>query len=98
MDKRCLICKYSGKPHDEHSPIMRGVFYDKAGKPISVNLCRSHERELFVAGQFGFLEKYHDIGKDFMEVDKDFGVLITLLNLLKQHQQEQKNLQFRRSG
>lgn len=94
---RCLICKYMSYNMENMGPY-RGVIYNHLGKPIELNMCRGHEQELFLLGQYRFLDKYEKRRTDLMEVDKDYGLVVTLMNLLKEYKEKQKNLEFKRSG
>lgn len=93
--KRCLICKYMTSNVQNPGPY-RGVIYNNMGKPVHLNLCRSHEYELFLLGQFRFLDKYEKKRTKLLEIDQDYGVVVTLMNMLKDYKIKQKELSFRR--
>lgn len=95
--RRCLICKYMSNNVQNLGPY-RGTIYNHLGKPIQINLCRSHERELFLLGQFNFLDKYESKRTKLLEVDQDYSVIVTLMDMLKVFKEKQKELKHRRVG
>ena len=93
--KRCLICKYMTSNIQNPGPY-RGVIYNSMSKPVHLNLCRLHERELFILGQFRFLDKYEKKRIKLLEVDQDYGVIVALMTMLREYKSKQKELSFRR--
>jgi hypothetical protein len=49
----CEICKKTFSLH-------QNVIYKHAGQMAAIQLCASHDQELFLIGQVRFLKKYQD--------------------------------------
>lgn len=95
--KRCLICKYMTSNVENLGPY-KGTIYNQMGKPIQINLCRPHERELFILGQFNFLDKYESKRTRLLEVDQDYSVILKLMEILRVFKEKLNDLQNRRAG
>jgi hypothetical protein len=52
----CEICQDPKAHVAEHEPV-GGVIFNHQ-KPLEISLCYLHEQELFLSGQFRFLNKY----------------------------------------
>jgi hypothetical protein len=70
----------------------RGIFYSRRGKPTQVNLCKTHARELFLLGQFRFLDRYEGKRTQLLEVDQDYSIVVSLMEMLYLYRESQKAL------
>jgi hypothetical protein len=96
QDRRCLICKYLTEKQYKIESIRTSYFFTGRKRWISVSLCKDHERELFVHGQYKFIKQYKSIGQNFVVYDADYKKLNELFKALERYEEAQRDLTFRR--
>ena len=96
-DKRCLICKYKYGNRHFDGKIKKAYFFAGTRKWMKINLCEKHDHQLFIEGQYKFLRSYLHIGANFVEYDSDYKNLITLFKVLRDFDENQKELRFARA-
>ena len=68
--KECTICKHYGDKTDDPDKLERAQLFDENGNPVPVQLCRSHNVELFQMGQKKFLCSHYRILVDLIDSDE----------------------------
>jgi len=68
-DSRCLICKYLGD--HKNKTLNRDRIYRDRGNDLIVNLCYGHSWELFMFGQYKFLNRYRPNFMSFLGTETE---------------------------